>query len=184
MSRIGKQSITIKDGTTVTIKQAKKLYEISAKGPKGELSRSFPVGGVLITQKDNIIALSTASDDLKSKALWGLYRTLVNNLVVGVSEGFTKKLEMKGVGYKAEMKGTTLSIAAGYSHPVLVESKDGVQFDVTNGVIISVIGIDKEKVGNTAAKIRSIRPPEPYKGKGIRYEGEVVRRKVNKSLKK
>ena len=184
MSRIGKQPITIPSGVSVQIKQDKKGYVVSAKGPKGELSRSMPAAGVLITQADSIISFTTGSDDAKTQSMWGLYRTLVSNLVVGVSEGFIKELEMKGVGYKAEMKGTVLSIAAGYSHPVLVEPQDGISFEVTTGVNILVRGINKEIVGNTAAKIRSIRPPEPYKGKGIRYKDEVVRRKATKSLKK
>ena len=184
MSRVGKQPITIPSGVTVEVKQQRKHYTVISKGPKGELSRSMPSAGVLIAQADNTITLSTGSDDTKTQAMWGLYRTLISNLVKGVSDGFIKELEMKGVGYKAEMKGINLSIAAGYSHPIIVEPVDGIQFEVINGVNILVKGIDKELIGNVAAKIRAIRPPEPYKGKGIRYKDEVVRRKATKSVKK
>lgn len=183
MSRIGKQTINIPSGVTVDIKQSKRDYSVSVKGPKGTLGRSLPKVGIMINMEGEVITVSCISDDPKARAMWGLYRTLVNNLIVGVSEGIVKKLEMKGVGYKAEMKGTSLSVAAGYSHPVVVVPEEGISFNVINGTLIEVNGIDKEKVGNVAAKIRAIRPPEPYKGKGIRYENEVVRRKATKSLK-
>ncbi|MEI7603733.1 MAG: 50S ribosomal protein L6 [bacterium] len=184
MSRIGKKPITIPAGVTVEIKISKKSYNITVKGPKGELVKSLPVFGVSISQQENEIIVSTKSDDTDSKAKWGLYRSLVANMVTGVSEGIIKELEMKGVGYKAEMKGANLSIAAGYSHPVVVVPESGISFEVANNVNIKISGIDKEHVGNVAAKIRAIRPPEPYKGKGIRYKDEVVRRKATKSLKK
>lgn len=184
MSRIGKKPITIPADVTLEIKLNKKVYNVTAKGPKGELSKSFPSAGVVVKQDNNVVTLTTGSDDTGTRAMWGLLRTLIANLVTGVSEGFVKELEMKGVGYKAEMKGQTLSIAAGYSHPVLIEPEDGISFEVQGNVNILVKGIDKERVGNMAAKVRAVRPPEPYKGKGIRYKNEVVRRKATKSLKK
>jgi len=184
MSRIGKKPIVVPAGVTVQIKKVKKNYDITIKGPKGELKKSMPVAGILVRINDGIINVNTMSIDTDTLSKWGLYRTLIDNMVVGVSEGIVKELEMKGVGYRAEMKGTDLSIAAGFSHPMIIKPEPGIQFDVQNSVNIKVMGIDKELVGNTAAKVRGVRPPEPYKGKGIRYKGEVVRKKASKSLKK
>ena len=184
MSRIGKQPIVIPSGVSVDLKQNKKEYTVTVKGPKGELTRALPRGGVSITIADNAVVLAISSTDIQAKAMWGLFRTLISNMVVGVNDGFAKELEMKGVGYRAEMKGANLSIAAGFSHPVIIEPREGISFEVVNNVNIVVKGIDKELIGNVAAKIRNVRPPEPYKGKGIRYKDEVVRRKATKSLKK
>lgn len=151
---------------------------ISVKGPKGNLSRKiFPE--VSISIQNNVIEILPKSESRKTPAMWGLMRALIQGMVEGVSKGFEKKLEIEGVGYRAEVQGVVLQLAIGFSHPVRVEPPEGVAFKVEKNVI-TISGIDKELVGNYAASIRHIRPPEPYKGKGIRYQGEIIKRKAGK----
>ena len=179
MSRIGKAPIPIPEKVTVSLNG----LAVTVKGPKGELKRTLPEG-VSIDRVENTIVLSPTSSKRTSRERHGLCRALVNNMIVGVESGFSKSLEIIGVGSRAQVKGTTLVVSAGYSHPVEVAAPDGITFKVENNTKVTVSGIDKELVGNEAAKIRSIRPPEPYKGKGIRYEGEWILRKAGKSGKK
>jgi large subunit ribosomal protein L6 len=176
MSRIGKRPITIPAKVTVTING----QEVIVKGPKGELSRVLP-SEVLVAQEGETVTVTRRDESRAARQRHGLCRTLVANMVEGVSQGFTKKLEIQGVGYRAAVQGKNLNLNMGYSHPVLIEPPANIQFAVENNVNVTVTGIDKEVVGNVAAKIRSVRPPEPYKGKGIRYQGEAVRRKVGKT---
>lgn len=176
MSRIGKRPITLPAKVTITING----QEVVVKGPKGELSRVLPAGVTIKTEGDTI-NVDRVNDSRMARERHGLCRTLVANMVEGVSTGFTRRLEIQGVGYRAAVQGKNLNMNMGYSHPVVIEPPVGVQFQVENNVNVIVSGIDKEIVGNTAAKIRSVRPPEPYKGKGIRYAGEFVRRKVGKT---
>ncbi len=174
MSRIGKKPIQMPQGVTAEMQNR----IVSIKGPKGELKREIrPEIDVEI--KDDEITVSPCKETKKSKAYWGLTRALINNMVSGVSEGFEKKIQIEGVGYKAVMEGETLILSLGFSHPVKVDQPEGVTFSIEKN-IITFSGIDKEKVTQTAAKVRKIRPPEPYKGKGIRYVGEIVKRKVGK----
>ena len=178
MSRIGKMPIPVPEKVDVTIDGS----TVTAKGPKGELTRSFqPV--INITREGDDIVCTPANETREANALWGLTRTLINNMVVGVSEGFSKKLELVGVGYRAALKGKDLEMQLGFSHPVLVEAPEGITFEVPSQTEIIVTGASKETVGQVAANIRKWRKPEPYKGKGIRYEGEHVRRKVGKAGK-
>ncbi len=174
MSRIGKKPIAIPDGVTVSIDGA----AISVRGPKGEVSREIP-REISVSVDGNEIWCKPARETKKTPALWGLVRSLVANMVEGVTKGFEKRLEFEGVGYRMAVEGTTLVMQIGFSHPVKIPAKRGVAFSVEKNVIV-VSGIDKELVGEVAAHIRSIRPTEPYKGKGIRYQGEVVRRKAGK----
>lgn len=176
MSRIGKRPIALPAKVTVTIDGQK----VSVKGPKGELSRVLPAG-VTVEQEGENINVNRVDDSRMARERHGLCRTLVANMVDGVSNGFQRRLEIQGVGYRAAVQGKNLNLSMGYSHPVLIEPPDGVQFAVEANTNVIVTGIDKEIVGNTAAKIRAVRPPEPYKGKGIRYAGEAVRRKVGKA---
>lgn len=177
MSRIGKLPITVPAGVQVDIDGK----NVKVKGPKGELQRTFtPV--VDIQMEESQIVVTRSSDEKMARALHGTTRAVLQNMVTGVSDGFTKTLEIQGVGYKAEMDGEKLVINVGFSHPVFVEPPDGIQFDVTEkNRFIVITGSNKEVVGQVAADIRKIRPPEPYKGKGIRYLGERVRRKAGKS---
>lgn len=175
MSRIGKQPVTVPE--KVDVKLTGKLLEI--KGPKGQLSYEL-TDNVTLEHEGKEITVKPVDGSNKSKALWGLTRTLVNNMVVGVTEGFKKDLEFNGVGYKAAAKGTTLVLNLGYSHPIEYELPQGIEAKVTKNVI-SVTGCSKELVGFAAAKIRSFRPPEPYKGKGIKYADEVIIRKAGKT---
>ena len=178
MSRIGKMPIPVPEKVDVTIDGS----TVTAKGPKGELTRSFqPV--INIAREGNDIVCTPANETREANALWGLTRTLINNMVVGVSEGFSMKLELVGVGYRAALKGKDLEMQLGFSHPVLVEAPEGITFEVPSQTEIIVSGPSKETVGQVAANIRKWRKPEPYKGKGIRYEGEHVRRKVGKAGK-
>ncbi len=178
MSRIGKRPITVPAKVQVTIDGTK----VAVKGPKGELSRELPVN-VSVTQEGDTLQVTRRDDTRTSRQLHGLSRTLVANMVEGVSQGFQRRLEIQGVGYRAAVQGRNLVLNMGYSHQVQIEPPDGIQFAVENNTNVIVSGYDKEIVGNTAAKIRAVRPPEPYKGKGIRYAGEVVRRKAGKTGK-
>jgi large subunit ribosomal protein L6 len=175
MSRIGRQPIPVPDGVSVEI--APEL--ISVTGPKGELSERVD-RDMKVEQEDGTVVVSRPSDRGEHRALHGLTRTLIFNMVAGVTEGFEKRLEIQGVGYRAQLKGKNLELALGYSHPVPIEAPEGVEFEVPQPTQVIVRGISKQVVGETAARIRKQRPPEPYKGKGIRYEGEYVARKVGK----
>jgi large subunit ribosomal protein L6 len=176
MSRIGKQPIPVPAGVEVSING----MEVRVKGPKGELSQTISTY-VTARLEDGQVLVERIDDSREARSYHGLYRTLVSNMVVGVSEGFFKNLEIVGVGYRAAMKGSDLEMQLGYSHPVLVKATDGISFEVPQPTQIKVLGIDKQKVGQVAADIRKWRKPEPYKGKGIRYEGERVRRKLGKA---
>ena len=178
MSRIGKMPIDLPSGVEVKINGP----AVTVKGSKGELSRTFHER-VSVSQEDGVVTLSRDGDSPQSRALHGLSRALLFNMVQGVSEGFTKELEIQGVGYRAALKGKDIELQVGFSHSVNVEAPDGITFDVPEPTRIVVTGIDKEKVGQVAANIRKVRPPEPYKGKGIRYVGEYVRRKAGKAGK-
>jgi len=178
VSRIGRMPISVPDKVSITIDQG----IVSVKGPKGTLTHQIP-DGVSVVQQDGHLVVERASEDKRHKALHGLTRTLVNNMVVGVSQGFTKTLDITGVGYRATMSGQRLNLALGYSHPVEVVAPSGVSLGVEGQTRITVSGIDKQVVGETAAQIRRLRPPEPYKGKGIRYSNEVIRRKAGKAGK-
>ncbi|MEB3323279.1 MAG: 50S ribosomal protein L6 [Synechococcaceae cyanobacterium] len=179
MSRIGKAPIPIPDKVSVSLDGP----AVSVKGPKGELQRTLP-DGVTISQESGTLVIRPASESRRSRERHGLSRSLVANMVEGVSQGFTRRLEIVGVGYRAQVQGRKLVVSAGYSHPVEMVPPDGVTFSVENNTTVIVSGSDKELVGNEAAKVRSIRPPEPYKGKGIKYEGERILRKAGKSGKK
>ena len=179
MSRIGKNPISVPEKVAVTING----LSVTVKGPKGELSRTLPEG-VSVSQVENTIVISPDNDKRKSKERHGLCRSLVANMVEGVTNGYTRKLEIVGVGSRAQVKGKTLVVSAGYSHPVEVIPPEGITFKVESNTNVFVSGIDKELVGNAAAKIRDIRPPEPYKGKGIKYDDERIIRKAGKSGKK
>lgn len=178
MSLIGSKPITIPTSVTTTIDSS----QVVINGPKGQLTTTIP-SGVEVVNENNQIIVKRLNDSLQSKANHGLCRSLINNMVIGVSQGFIKKLEMIGTGYRARMQGRDLVISAGFSHPVVVPAPEGITFSLESETIIVVSGIDKQLVGETAAKIRAIRKPEPYKGKGIRYQGEVVRRKAGKATK-
>ncbi|KGG13569.1 MULTISPECIES: 50S ribosomal protein L6 [Prochlorococcus] len=179
MSRIGKQPIALPEKVDVTLDG----LSVTVKGPKGELHKTLPEG-VSVSQIENSIVISATSTKRKSRERHGLSRSLVANMVEGVSNGYTRKLEIVGVGSRAQVKGKNLVVSAGYSHPVEVVPPEGITFKVENNTNVIVSGVDKELVGNEAAKIRAIRPPEPYKGKGIKYEGERIIRKAGKSGKK
>lgn len=179
MSRIGKRPISIPSKVQVTIDGT----HIAVKGPKGELSRSLSTA-VNVEQEGETLLVLRRDESRTSRQLHGLSRTLVANMVEGVSQGFQRRLEIQGVGYRAQVQGRNLTLNVGYSHPVQIEPPEGIQLAVENNTNVIVSGYDKELVGNTAAKIRAVRPPEPYKGKGIRYAGEVVRRKAGKAGKK
>ena len=179
MSRIGRMPIAVPAGVTVDIAENNK---VTVKGPKGELSRVLPEAMDIKQEGDEIIV--TRPNDLKkNRALHGLTRTLIYNMVVGVTEGYEKKLEVNGVGYRAQKQGKKLVLSLGYSHPVEMEDPEGLETVLEGQNLIIVKGIDKEKVGQYAAEIRSKREPEPYKGKGIKYDYEVIRRKVGKTGK-
>jgi large subunit ribosomal protein L6 len=179
MSRIGKLPITVPSGVEVTIDG----QHISVKGPKGTLEHTVAEPITVERDEDGTLLVKRPDDERESRSLHGLSRTLVNNLVVGVTDGFTKKLEIHGVGYRVQARGEDLEFALGYSHPVKIAAPDGITFAVESPTRFSVSGIDKQKVGQTAAVIRKLRRPDPYKGKGLRYEGERIRRKVGKTGK-
>ena len=178
MSRIGKQPIPVPDGVEVAIEPEL----VRVKGPKGELQE--PVArDIDVKQEDGQIVVTRPTDRGEHRALHGLTRSLIANMVEGVTGGFEKRLEIQGVGYRAQLQGSKLVLALGYSHPVEVEAPEGIEFEVPMPTRIVVRGISKQAVGEVAANIRKRRPPEPYKGKGIRYEGEQIRRKVGKAAK-
>ncbi|MBA2683303.1 MAG: 50S ribosomal protein L6 [Gemmatimonadaceae bacterium] len=176
MSRIGKKPVTIPKGVTVTLDGSK----ISVKGPKGELSRSLPAA-MLVSMKDDEVIVERPSEENEHKALHGLTRTLVANMVEGVTTGFSKQLEIIGVGYKAEVRPYGLQLSLGFSHVIEYKAPAGIKLSAPQPTQVTVEGANKEMVGQVAAEIRSYRPPEPYKGKGIKYAGEQVRRKAGKA---
>jgi large subunit ribosomal protein L6 len=179
MSRIGRMPIPIPQGVTVDVHKS----NVRVKGPKGEISRDFDPD-MQISLENNQIVVQRPTDHRRHRALHGLTRALLNNMVIGVSQGFTRQLQIEGVGYRAELQGKNLVLNVGYSHPVVIEPPADISFEVERGNrILRVSGIDKELVGELAARIRRVRPPEPYKGKGIRYSGEYVRRKAGKAGK-
>ncbi|MGI6452874.1 MAG: 50S ribosomal protein L6 [Syntrophomonadaceae bacterium] len=176
MSRIGKKPISLPAGVEAIIDG----NQITVKGPKGELTQQIPQDIAVIQEGDQLL-VQRSSDNRKHRALHGLTRALIANMVHGVSNGYEKKLELVGVGYRAQMQGKKLVLSVGFSHPVEIEAPQGIEFEVPAVTKITVKGINKQLVGNTAAHIRAIRKPEPYKGKGIKYENEVIRRKAGKA---
>ena len=176
MSRIGKMPITVPAGVTVTIED----NFVTVKGPKGELSRQINKN-MKLTLDNGVLTVERPDDEKENRAMHGLSRTLINNMVVGVSTGFSKTLEINGVGYRCALQGKAINFTLGFSHPVVKEPPAGITFEVPAPTRIVVSGADKEVVGAVAADIRNLRPPEPYKGKGIRYQGEFVRRKMGKA---
>src|SRR5215216_4959684 len=175
MSRIGKKPIEIPAGVTVTVDPGR----VTVHGPHGELRQAVPTR-IVIEQENGTLTVTRPTERGEDRALHGLTRTLIANMVEGVTKGFEKRLEIQGVGYRATMRGQALELAVGYSHPVVKEPPAGITFEVPVPTQIVVKGTDKQQVGQVAAEVRKVRPPEPYKGKGIRYEGEQVRRKVGK----
>ncbi len=179
MSRIGRAPIPLPDGVEITVAAG----HITVKGPRGTLERDLHPD-ISVRQDDGVLVVERPDDERRHRALHGLTRSLVNNMVVGVTQGFQRDLEIVGVGYRAVAQGPTrLELALGYSHPVIFEAPEGITFEVPSPTRISVRGIDKQAVGQVAADIRQIRKPEPYKGKGVRYAGEAVRRKAGKAAK-
>ena len=179
MSRIGKLPIKVPDKVSIVINKD----NITIKGPKGELCKPVPTS-IKIIQNDKLIKVVPEGDSNLSQQLYGTYRSLIDNMIKGVTEGFQKKLELQGVGYRSQIDGKNLILNVGYSHQVKIASPDGIKLSVDGNTNITVSGADKELVGQIAANIRIVRPPEPYKGKGIRYQGEYVRKKVGKAGKK
>jgi len=175
MSRIGKQPIELPSGVNVAISPGR----VQVNGPLGELSQNVPAR-MQIEQDDGTLVVKRPTERGDDRALHGLTRSLVANMVEGVTKGFEKRLELQGVGYRATLRGTDLELNVGFSHPVVIKPPQGVTFEVPDATSVLVKGIDKQQVGEIAAQVRKVRPPEPYKGKGIRYEGEYVRRKVGK----
>ena len=178
MSKIGKKPIVISEGVEVGIDR----QTVIVKGPKGELSRKLEPG-IKAELVNNEIIVSAVSTSKTARQLWGLNRTLIKNMIDGVTEGFKKELELVGIGYRAEKKGEGISLALGFSHPVEFKTPEGITLEVADKTKITVSGIDKQLVGQTAARIRSLRPPEPYKGKGIKYTDEVIKKKPGKAGK-
>lgn len=179
MSRIGKQPVPVPSGVDVTINGR----NVSVKGPKGTLTLDISEPISVDRSDDGAIVVTRPDDERRSRSLHGLSRTLVANLVTGVTEGYTTKMEIFGVGYRVALKGNTLEFALGYSHPVVIEAPEGITFAVETPTKFSITGIDKQQVGQISANIRRLRRPDPYKGKGVRYEGEQIRRKVGKTGK-
>ena len=175
MSRIGKKAIAVPSGVTITLNG----QDVSVKGPKGQLAWSV-VEEIEVKQEAGSLSVSPRGDTQRHRSMWGLSRTLLANMVKGVTDGFEQNLEMVGVGYRAAMKGNALELQLGFSHPVIIDPPVGITFTVPKQTEIKIAGIDKQVVGELAAKIRKIRPPEPYKGKGVKYAGEKVRRKEGK----
>ncbi|MBM0227063.1 MULTISPECIES: 50S ribosomal protein L6 [Micromonospora] len=180
MSRIGRKSIPVPAGVEITIEG----QTVKVKGPKGELSHVLAEPITAERGEDGELHVNRPNDERKAKELHGLSRTLVANMIVGVTEGYRKSLEIAGTGYRVTAKGKDLEFALGFSHPVLVPAPDGITFTVERPTLFHVAGIDKQQVGEVAANIRKIRPPEPYKGKGVKYQGEIIRRKAGKAGKK
>ncbi|MCG5431849.1 50S ribosomal protein L6 [Mycobacterium sp. MYCO198283] len=179
MSRIGKQPVVVPAGVDVTIDG----QSVSVKGPKGSLSLDVAEPITVARDDDGAIVVSRPNDERRNRSLHGLSRTLVANLVTGVTQGYTTKMEIYGVGYRVALKGQNLEFALGYSHPVVIEPPEGITFTVESPTKFTITGIDKQKVGQISANIRRLRRPDPYKGKGVRYEGETIRRKVGKTGK-
>ena len=179
MSRIGREPIAVPAGVSVTVAEGN---VVTVKGPLGELKQTFSAA-LTIAQEGDKLLVTRPNDEKENRALHGLTRTLLNNMVVGVTKGYEKKLEIVGVGYRAEKSGTKLNLGLGYSHPVVFEEANGIKFECPDSTTILVKGIDKQAVGQVAAVIRSKRPPEPYLGKGIKYAGEHIRRKAGKTGK-
>ena len=175
MSRIGKKPIEIPSGVTVSVEPGR----VAVAGPLGTLQQQIPLR-MAIAQEEGTVVVTRPTERGEDRSLHGLTRTLIANMVEGVTRGFEKRLEIQGVGYRAVLKGTDLELQVGYSHPVTIKPRTGISFEVPAPTQVVVKGTDKQQVGQTAAEIRKVRPPEPYKGKGIRYEGEYVRRKVGK----
>jgi large subunit ribosomal protein L6 len=178
MSRIGKSPISVPSGVDVTVDG----QHVAVKGPKGELSTTISEP-ITVSLEDGVITVERPDEERESRSLHGLSRTLINNMIVGVTDGYSKALEIVGTGYRVLAKGSNLEFALGYSHPIIVEPPEGISFSVDGQTKVAVHGIDKQLVGETAANIRKLRKPEPYKGKGVRYAGEIVRRKVGKAGK-
>jgi large subunit ribosomal protein L6 len=176
MSRIGKTPISLPSGVDVKVNGA----NVEVKGAKGSLSQAVDPS-VVVHVEDGVVSLTAVNEERSTRALHGLYRALIKNMVIGVSEGYSKELTAVGVGYRAALKGNGIELQVGFSHPVHIDAPEGISFDVPEPTKIIVTGIDKQKVGQIAADIRSVRPPEPYKGKGIRYKDEYVRRKAGKA---
>lgn len=179
MSRIGKRPITVPNQVTLTIDG----QHVAVKGPKGSLAREIP-SLIAVKQDGNTVNVNRINESRQARQLHGLSRTLVSNMIEGVSQGFQKRLQIQGVGYRAQAQGRQLTLNVGYSKPVEMTMPEGIQVAVERNTEVTISGIDKEVVGNVAAKIRDVRPPEPYKGKGIRYAGEAIRRKAGKAGKK
>ena len=179
MSRIGKQPVPVPAGVDVTIDG----QNVSVKGPKGTLAMSVAEPITVSRNDEGAIVVSRPDDERLNRSLHGLSRTLIANLVTGVTQGYTTKMEIFGVGYRVQLKGSNLEFALGYSHPVLIEAPEGITFTVESPTKFTVSGIDKQKVGQISANIRRLRRPDPYKGKGVRYDGEQIRRKVGKTGK-
>ena len=179
MSRIGRQPVPVPSGVDVTIDG----QNLSVKGPKGTLEVAVAEPITVERNDDGAIVVSRPDDERRNRSLHGLSRTLIANLITGVTEGYIRKMEIFGVGYRVQQKGSNLEFALGYSHPVLIEAPEGITFTVETPTKFSVAGIDKQKVGQISANIRRLRRPDPYKGKGVRYEGEQIRRKVGKTGK-
>jgi len=178
MSRIGKMPIAIPSGVEVKIEG----QVVSVKGPKGSLSHTVPAP-ITVVMEDNNILVTRPDDERNSRSLHGLTRTLISNIIEGVTKGYSKALEIVGTGYRVTAKGSSIEFALGYSHPIVVEPPAGISFQVEGNNKVTVVGIDKQAVGEVAANLRKLRKPEPYKGKGVRYAGEVVRRKAGKAGK-
>jgi large subunit ribosomal protein L6 len=175
MSRIGRKPIPVPDGVTVSVAPGR----VTVNGPKGELQQAVS-GRMEIAEEEGTLTVARPTDRGEDRALHGLTRSLIANMVVGVTDGYTKELEIQGVGYRAKLQGKALELSVGYSHTVSIQAPDGIEFEVPQPTQVIVRGIDKQLVGEIASRIRRVRPPEPYKGKGIRYAGEHVRRKVGK----
>ena len=178
MSRVGRLPIPVPAGVDVDVSQ----NHVVVKGPKGTLERDISPQ-LSIVREDSVLRVERPTEDRSARELHGLTRTLINNMVVGVTEGYRRGLEIQGVGYRAQLVGRKLQLNLGYSHPIEIDPPEGIQFEVENPTRVAVLGIDKELVGRIAAQVRSTRKPEPYKGKGVRYAGEVVRRKAGKAGK-
>lgn len=179
MSRIGKIPVSVPSGADLKLDG----QTVTVKGPKGQLSRTFPEG-IVLKHEDGQVSVSPKRNDRRCRELHGLVRTLIHNMIIGVTEGFERKLEIVGTGYRVVAKGKDIELSLGYSHTITVPAPEGIDFKVEGPLKFSVLGISKEKVGETAARIRKLRPPEPYKGKGVRYAGEEIRRKAGKAGKK